>query len=433
VHKAEEEWLCFLERVREARVQLFCSTSSAWFRGQTAQWSLRPKLLREYVLSELAEQWPIVKDSAKNPFPPGDAFFLKLFRLLDQRPALKLHLPLDQFSKLNSLLEAALKVKVRLRRLGTQIRSLNSLTREMRRVTTGSNNIPKVVTDDELFDICAENQIPIVPPKAGSSLDSSIKQLDPLFVSRANERLQLTEENDKKALAEVLQQIRWTLSVGYGERDRFTEFNFRWHQNIGNPWEVLARMQHYKVSTRLLDWTEVLGSALVFALENFIDLYVSKTKASKKGIPPSLDDLIEESREYSAPCVFILNPYVLTRLASGKNAINDLTVDKELDYLDRFFGQGWPYERPLPIYSPWREARISSQLGMFTVHGTDLRPLEKQVGPDCVQMIEMSVEAAVAGARHVASFLPTDKFSRFQDMDSLGFTVEERFSRTRPP
>jgi hypothetical protein len=42
------EWFAFLDDVEEARKQLRCSVSNAWFRGaRQAQWSLLPSLLRE--------------------------------------------------------------------------------------------------------------------------------------------------------------------------------------------------------------------------------------------------------------------------------------------------------------------------------------------------------------------------------------------------
>ncbi|HAC63076.1 MAG TPA: hypothetical protein DCF68_05935, partial [Cyanothece sp. UBA12306] len=61
-----------------------------------------------------------------------------------------------------------------------------------------------------------------------------------------------------------------------------------------NPWAILLEMQHYRVPTRLLDWTEVLGVAVYFA------------------ITPKFDEA----------CIYILNPFELDRISRGPDQDN---------------------------------------------------------------------------------------------------------------
>src|SRR3954470_4180404 len=53
------------------------------------------------------------------------------------------------------------------------------------------------------------------------------------------------------------------------EQELFNEYE-RWSVRLGDEgtsdWDILVDMQHYGIPTRLLDWTDVLGIAIAFAL-----------------------------------------------------------------------------------------------------------------------------------------------------------------------
>ena len=57
------------------------------------------------------------------------------------------------------------------------------------------------------------------------------------------------------------------------------------HQRSLSGWDVLFFMRHHGVATRILDWTEVLGVALYFAILG--------------------------AGDGATPCVWVLNPYAL--------------------------------------------------------------------------------------------------------------------------
>ena len=75
------------------------------------------------------------------------------------------------------------------------------------------------------------------------------------------------------------------------------------------------------------------------------------------------------------PAVWVLNPYVLNR-ASGARNILTAADQKVLRYLHPVFKSKPLPKRPLAIRPAYNSFRISSQRGLFTVFGSDTRPLD---------------------------------------------------------
>jgi hypothetical protein len=224
-------------------------------------------------------------------------------------------------------------------------------------------------------------------------------------------------------------------SVHYGEQDAFIQWTFRDGQPTArNSWEILSEMQHFGVPTRLLDWTEALATGVYFALEKFIPrLHSFWNQPSTNGERSRVGDdpfpcLVPD--DLPEPCIWVLNPYELSRRSIKQNMILDLSREHALDYFDAFFRrQDWPYEHPVPTFLPWRNSRISSQRGFFIVFGFDRRSLIEQfpsARPVAVR-VTMSRPAATFAVRLLHTFLNIDRFDLFRDLDSLGDSIKRRF------
>lgn len=232
----------------------------------------------------------------------------------------------------------------------------------------------------------------------------------------------------KEKLTELTLKINITRTIVAGEQEAFVNWSRRSENSNRNSWEILAEMQHYKVGTRLLDWTENLSIGLYFAIERYIDALIEiwNNDDFKKHL--ELPFILPEN--LSPPCIWILNPYELARYSAKDTKIIDPTISDKTDYFKAFFlNKTWPYKSPIPIYPPWRNPRIMAQQGMFTVQGWDARPLEEQLtnSKDIIAKIDIPPEAAVYAAKHLLSFQGIDKYFIYRDLDNLGGSVKDKF------
>jgi hypothetical protein len=117
----------------------------------------------------------------------------------------------------------------------------------------------------------------------------------------------------------------------------------------------------------------------------------------------------------------------LAQVATGKNSIWEPGEGSSHDYFSCFLrNYNWPHKKPVPMYSPWVSERIASQQGMFTVHGTDSRPLEEQVSTNMWRKVRVSSSAENFGRKFLKS-LGIDKFALYRDLDSLGALISRKY------
>ncbi|MGD1458016.1 MULTISPECIES: FRG domain-containing protein [Vibrio harveyi group] len=159
-------------------------------------------------------------------------------------------------------------------------------------------------------------------------------------------------------------------------------------------WDVLLDMQHYGLPTRLLDWTNSLGTALYFAL---------------KGDPES-------------PCIWLLDPFYLNEISTSHailydtSSIPDLGGDKDLNIAQVMAGN-CSIEEPYAIRPPHGNSRISAQRGFFTVHMNSPEPIEK-LCPEAVRRIDIAPDDIDRFKRQLR-YLSIDEFAMFPDQDGL--------------
>lgn len=196
-----------------------------------------------------------------------------------------------------------------------------------------------------------------------------------------------------------------------------------------NDFEWLFLMQHHGVPTRLLDWTTNALVALYFA----VDGVKVEPKPSVDGGADASTGLDEFDRDSAA--VFLMNPRKINQeLQIG---VAD-PVDVAAEY-DRWH----PYSRPMDtnggeintyapicIVAPQVSHRIRAQSGLFTLHGTNLEPLDHYVATrPLISKILIPHSAALTIRAELHTLGITPSFI-FPDLDGVAREVRENELRT---
>lgn len=191
------------------------------------------------------------------------------------------------------------------------------------------------------------------------------------------------------------------------EKELFREYE-RWsallHDERTNDWDILVDMQHYGIPTRLLDWTDVLGIAIAFAL-------------------------FDSTSDSLPSAVYMLNPKGLNDL-SGPREIKRPGKDTNFSYKSIYWeGQPIKPAHPIAIDALMRNRRIAAQNGTFTVHGTNPKPLEHQA-PDLIRKIILQ-PTAKSNAREFLEHANLNPYTIFPD--PVGMAQHLRRKYFSPP
>ena len=174
-----------------------------------------------------------------------------------------------------------------------------------------------------------------------------------------------------------------------------------------DDWGWYFLMQHYGAPTRLLDWTEVPLLGLYFAVND--------------------NDGLEDAE------VWALDPYELNRRVTGDWSVicPDPTVATERQRARvkpwlpvRSTRPGPLPEHPIGVYPVHSARRISTQRSNFTIHGSDIRALEKMtpIVHGCLGRVTIPSTRVVAIRRELECG-GIDESTAYPDLAGLGRTL----------
>jgi hypothetical protein len=172
--------------------------------------------------------------------------------------------------------------------------------------------------------------------------------------------------------------------------------------SLKNSWDILYEMRHHGLPTRLLDWTENFAVALFFAL----------------------------NKGSTNPCIWILNPRELNRKSIKLDAIVNATIP-DFDYYSIFIEADpnlkkyQPFKNPISIYPMRSHPRLLAQNGVFTVHGTEIKPLNKFYR-GCLKRFDIP-KSAISDANRFLTMANINDFTLFPDLDGLSRYLKKRY------
>jgi hypothetical protein len=172
--------------------------------------------------------------------------------------------------------------------------------------------------------------------------------------------------------------------------------------SFDNSWQSLFTMRHEGIPTRLLDWTENIGTAIYFALDSTV---------------------------IDKPHIWILNPFKLN-LKSHKDS-GLLNPEEDMDdysatYAQKCFDDNIKIsELPIAVYPNRSNDRIFAQRGLFTIHGTDSRRME-DLCMDCIAKIDIP-DNLIDKLKKVLKQFGINKYSIYPDLKGLSDYLKEYY------
>ena len=164
-----------------------------------------------------------------------------------------------------------------------------------------------------------------------------------------------------------------------------------------NDWEWLTIMQHHRVPTRLLDWTESPLVALYFA--------------------------VTPANDFDG-ALWILQPTMLNRVSNIYPDYDNYIPNFDEQLTESYSPSSLRAERvtklePIAIIGPRNTPRMQAQLGVFTVIHREATAVEEVGDGQHVRKFLIPFDAKKTLMKQLSS-LSVNKFQLFPDLQSLG-------------
>lgn len=190
-----------------------------------------------------------------------------------------------------------------------------------------------------------------------------------------------------------------------------------------DEWELLFLMQHYRLPTRLLDWSRNLLIAAFFAVHD-----------------PEAWAIADDD-----PCVCVLNPREWNRsvigpagIAGSNGAVTSLNEGVMTSYRPQYSGRpvGALQEHAVAIAGPEFAARIVAQRGAFTVFGTKdpsaIDGLEAQndhlvASAGASEIYKLILRGSQAEWKQTLALVGIGQFTAFPDLEGLASELRQRY------
>jgi hypothetical protein len=152
---------------------------------------------------------------------------------------------------------------------------------------------------------------------------------------------------------------------------RFKQRSLPFTPRLYDEWETIFFMQHYRIPTRLLDWTENPFIALYFALTAATPKYDESGEVQLKdnGEPEYKDGAV----------VWILNPIEWNRFALSHQSFDGGVLAPGDEALKGYKPMGdfsVMNNLPVAVFGSHNSPRIVAQRGVFTIYGQKTSPME---------------------------------------------------------